>query len=92
LRLLTESTPTLIFTYPRASTVAQSLTLTESLRDISERQESARINAFKKIMSQDPTLITPDRDFCEAVCICKIILLSSKFQELIQFLTKNLID
>ena len=55
-------------TYPRASTVAQSLTLTESLREISVRQELARINAFfinsygrtLALRSTFPPALTPD--------------------------------
>ena len=52
----------------------------KSLRDISVRQESARINAFYVTNSETtlrfryiPLRFTPDRGFCEAVCDRKVI-------------------
>ena len=67
-------------TYPRASTVAQSLTIDWNFARISIRQESARINAFKSCYYNIPPHFTPDRASAMAVC-------SRKFT--INFLSNN---
>jgi len=58
-------------TYPRASTVAQSLTWIRNFARISSSQESARINAFFYV-NYIPPHMTPDRGFCVAICSYKI--------------------
>ena len=58
-----------IITYPRASTVARSLTIDRNFARISSSQESARINAFYYVVASRPQ--NPDRGF-HAVCIRKI--------------------
>ena len=45
-----------IITYPRASVVAQSLTVIRNFARISESQESARINAFNYVV---PPALSP---------------------------------
>lgn len=63
-----------IITYPRASIVAQSLTVIRNFARIPESQESARINAFNYVV---PPALTPVTGASMRSAIAKLI----KFRE-----------